>query len=378
MTTFGIDITGILTACATLLATQDTPKLPHAQLAEALSTDLPTLPTLPPHRLRNNGKPLIPLKWDDIDDKRCWEWTRFSKLNIEYFVIILGIPDPFYTKKRNKIPGNLALTILLNRLSYPNRLCDLEWRYGIAATTLSTVINQLSEFVFDYWAEPLLTGFNSKLLTAGQLDSYASAIHSRGAPMNNIFGFMDVTFNCVSRPKEGQEASYSGYKKRHANKHNAIATPDGLIVHCSLPVEGRCADSTVLAYSKLEPLMEEHAFGAGKRRLFVYADPAYGVSNTIVSAAKEVQDLKPEEQEFYTALSRCRMCVEWGFGKVFNYFAFLDYDKNMRLYGSPVRRYFILAVFFTNLHTCLYGSVTSHTFKLAPPSLEEYLLTALG
>lgn len=97
-----------------------------------------------------------------------------------------------------------------------------------------------------------------------------------------------------------------------------------------------------------------------------------------MSAAKEVRNLEPVEQEFYTAMSRCRMCVEWGFGKVFNIFAFLDFDKNMRLHLSPVGKYFLIAVFFTNLHTCLHGSVTSHTFKLPPPSLEEYLLGAVN
>lgn len=299
----------------------------------------------------------------------------FSKLNIEYFVILLWIPDPFYTKKRNRVSGNIALTILLSRLAYPNRLCDLEDRFGIASQTLSSIINELSDFVFNEWAKPLLTGFNTRLLSPSRLDLYASAIRAQGSSIDNIYGFMDVTFICISRPQKGQEVNYNGYKKRHANKHNTITTPDGLIAHCSLPVEGRRADSAVLAHSGIEPLMEQYGKGVDGRQLFVYADPAYGLTDTIISAAKEVRDLEPAEQAFYTALSHCRMCVEWSFGKVFNNFAFLDFDKNIRLRLSPVGKYFLVSVFFTNVHTCLYGSVTSQTFKLTPPSLEEYLLT---
>lgn len=118
--------------------------------------------------------------------------------------------------------------------------------------------------------------------------------------------------------------------------------------------------------------METHARGVGGRRLFVYSDPAYGVTNTIISAAKEVRKLDPLECQFYTTLSKARVSVEWGFGKMFNLFGFLDFPCSQRLYLSPIGQWFLLGVLFTNAHTCLYSSITSHVFNMSPPSLEEY------
>ncbi|KAF8596928.1 hypothetical protein BDV93DRAFT_454102, partial [Ceratobasidium sp. AG-I] len=239
---------------------------------------------------------------------------------------------------------------------------------------ISTVTRELSEFIYDQWAAPLLTQFNKNLLTPERLDLYAATIHAHGCPMDRIWGFMDVTYDFCSRPGNNlQEAMYSGYKKAHGFKYNAVATPDGMIAHCSIPVEGRRADGGVLDISQLTDLLEDHAFGVGGRRLFVYADSAYGVSNTIISAAKGLQKRSSTEREFYSHMARYRMCVEWAFGKVFNYFAALEFKRNRRLGQTAVGKQFFNAVLFTNAHTCLYGSVTSRTFHLAPPSLEEYL-----
>ena len=52
--------------------------------------------------------------------------------------------------------------------------------------------------------------------------------------------------------------------------------------------------------------------------------------------------------------------MEWGFGKISQLFAYLDFKKNLKL-------------LLINCHTCLYGSVTSSFFNVEPPSLEVYL-----
>jgi hypothetical protein len=73
-------------------------------------------------------------------------------------------------------------------------------------------------------------------------------------------------------------------------------------------------------------------------------------------------------------MSRMRICVEWGFGKLKTLWAFLDWSKKLKIYGSPVARYVEVCGFFTNCHTCLYGSTTSSYFLCIPPTLEEYLI----
>ena len=69
-----------------------------------------------------------------------------------------------------------------------------------------------------------------------------------------------------------------------------------------------------------------------------------------------------------------RVTVEWGFGKVIQIFAFLDYfKKNQKLLWQQVSRMYKVAVLLTNCHTCLYGGNNSQYFNINPPQLEEYL-----
>ena len=64
-------------------------------------------------------------------------------------------------------------------------------------------------------------------------------------------------------------------------------------------------------------------------------------------------------------MSQVRVSVEWGFGKICQIFAYLDF--------KPVGKYYLVGTILINCHTCLYGSVTSSFFNLEPPPLEVYL-----
>jgi hypothetical protein len=72
-------------------------------------------------------------------------------------------------------------------------------------------------------------------------------------------------------------------------------------------------------------------------------------------------------------MSKVRICVEWGFGKIVNLWAFLDFKKNLQLYSQPVATYYSVMAMITNCHTCLYGGQTSEFFDCKPVELEEYL-----
>lgn len=76
-------------------------------------------------------------------------------------------------------------------------------------------------------------------------------------------------------------------------------------------------------------------------------------------------------------MSKVRECVEWGFVKIVNLWAFLDFSKNLQMFSSPIASYYTVMAFLTNCHTCLYGGQTSQFFECAPPTLEEYYLQLL-
>lgn len=80
-----------------------------------------------------------------------------------------------------------------------------------------------------------------------------------------------------------------------------------------------------------------------------------------------------DEQEFNTRMSKVRTCVEWGFGKICQNVAYLDFKKNLNILLQPVGKFYLVACILINCHTCLYGSQTTTYFNLEPPSLETYL-----
>lgn len=107
--------------------------------------------------------------------------------------------------------------------------------------------------------------------------------------------------------------------------------------------------------------------------MYIYGDPAYGTTDTVISGLK-VETLLEEEQEFNMQMSKIRQCVEWSFGKLFNNWKFLKDTKNLKLQVSPISKYFLIAVLLTNAHTSIYGSQTSTYFQHPPPSLAEYFI----
>lgn len=289
-------------------------------------------------------------------------------------VSVLDIPSPIKTpKSRRSFTPFEALVILLSRLSYPCQLDMLTERFHISKSAISECINELSCFLTEKWAIPLLS-FNPGRLTHARLDLFASVIASRGCPMDNIWGFLDVTIKMVCRPGWEQKELYSGYAKGHCLKYQAVVTPDGLISCCSLPLPGRRADGACLRRSGLEPLLEKHAFGVGGRRLLLWGDLAYGRSEVIASGEKEVGRMPPVDQMFFKEMAKYRQCVEWAFGKVSALFAFNNYSPNLKLHLSPIGSYFLVSVLLSNAHTCIYGSETSHFYSLQPPTLEDYFV----
>ncbi|KAG0137529.1 hypothetical protein HOY82DRAFT_460430, partial [Tuber indicum] len=67
-----------------------------------------------------------------------------------------------------------------------------------------------------------------------------------------------------------------------------------------------------------------------------------------------------------------RMSVEWGFGKMMQYFEFNNLQKNMKVELSPAGAYYFSSTLLTNCHTCYYGSKTGFSFECSPPSIREY------
>ena len=114
-----------------------------------------------------------------------------------------------------------------------------------------------------------------------------------------------------------------------------MVTPNGLIANSFGPVEGRRHDAFILGVSGLLPQLRKITKPDGEPYV-VYGDPAYGMSAHVISPFKGAH-LTQLQQQFNRLMSEVRVCVEWGFGKIIQYFAYLDFCKNLKVLLQPVR-----------------------------------------
>ncbi|CAH3163303.1 unnamed protein product, partial [Porites lobata] len=288
---------------------------------------------------------------------------RFGKDDILHLCEALELPE-FYTGHQGSVfTGIEALMVMLRRLAYPNRLCDLVDIFGRAEPELSIIVDDI------------YTRFNHLLssLDLTWLDPahFAQVIHQKGAPLDQCWGFIDGTAQQIARPLRNQQIMFSGHKRIHCIKFQSVMAPNGLIAHLYGPLEGKRHDAFMLGVSGLLPQLERITKPDGEPYV-VYGDPAYGISRHIIAPFRGAH-LTPLQQQFNSDMSKVRASVEWGFGKISQYFAYLDFHKNLKVLLQPVRKYYAVGALLANCHTCLYGSVTSSFFELEPPSLEVYL-----
>lgn len=151
----------------------------------------------------------------------------------------------------------------------------------------------------------------------------------------------------------------------------SVIAPNGVIAHLFGPIEGKRHDAFMLGASGILPQLETITKPNGEPYV-VYGDPAYGISRNVIAPFRGAV-LSPLEQQFNFEMSKVRASVEWGYGKIKQYFAYLDFHKNLKILLQPVAKYYAIGALMSNCHTCLYGSVTTSFFDLEPPSLERYL-----
>lgn len=137
------------------------------------------------------------------------------------------------------------------------------------------------------------------------------------------------------------------------------------------PVEGRRHDTFMLGVSGLSDKLRQFQKPNGQPYV-IYGDPAYGLSRNILAPFRGAQ-LTAAQKQFNSDMSKVRVSVEWGFGKICQNFAYLDFKKNLRILVQPIGKFYLVACILINCHTCLYGSLTGTFFDLDPPSLETYL-----
>ena len=291
----------------------------------------------------------------------------------------LDLPGYIVTPSRYVFDPVEALGLTLARFRSAGDQYELSMLYNRTQSAISEIVNFVVTYVDNRWSD-LLDFDHDHLLSPTNLEKYAAAIHRAGAPMDSIWGFIDCTIRRIARPTKWQRAAYSGHKKFHALKFQAIMLPNGMFGHLFGPEEGRRNDNHLLAKSKILETCAAHAVREGtdentpaqERYLQIFGDPAYGVSNQIISPYAGAGDRTEEEREWNAKMAAVRIEVEHGFGIVSNTWPFLNAGWKMHVYRSPCGRYYRAGVLFTNALNCMRYNQVAQYFNCEPPSLLEY------
>ena len=197
---------------------------------------------------------------DDLENDECIANFRFEKEDLWHLADALSLPRDGFSCSNGTRSGALeALCIFSRRHCYPCRYLDLIPMFGRSVHELRLINNTFLNFMYTRWSH-LLQTMNQPWLSPLNLELYADKIHSKGAALNNCWGFVDGTVQPVCRPGSNQRILYNGHKRVHSIKFQAVSAPNGLCAHLSGPFEGKKHDSSMLHDSGLLPQLEQHSF----------------------------------------------------------------------------------------------------------------------
>lgn len=291
----------------------------------------------------------------------------------------LEIPEYIVTPSQYAFDNIEALALTLARFRTAGDQYEMSTTYCRSQSAISEIVNYVVTFIDSQWSH-LLDFDHTNLLSPHNLETYAAAIHGAGAPLTGVWGFIDCTIRRIARPSQWQRVAYSGHKKYHALKFQAIMLPNGLFGHLFGPEPGRHNDNHLLNKSNLLETCAEFAVRDGtdentapeERFLQIFGDPAYGVSNQIISPFAGAGQRTEAELEWNAAMASVRIEVEHGFGVVGNNWPFLNAGWKMHLNSSPVGRYYRAGVLLSNALTCLNENQISRYFNCQPPDIFAY------
>jgi hypothetical protein len=291
----------------------------------------------------------------------------------------LHIPDSIENTNRYQFPGLEVFALLCARFKTGHGLYWLTNRYRWSRSWITTAINTLTTLLDERWLH-LLDFDHKHLLHPDRLAEAAKAIHRAGALLKTVCMFVDVKALDICRSGLHQRQCYHGHSCTHCLKYQAATLPNSMVGHLFGPLEGRRNDNKLIEESGLLKKMKLYAVQPGsslddpvKDRYFqLYGDAAYMFNTQIMRPYDTAFEEDSDKRAWNVLMSRCRMAVKHLFGIVSQHWPFFDQTKQLRLFLSPVGRYYRVGVLLTNAMNCLHPNQISQFFDLKPPTLREY------
>lgn len=158
---------------------------------------------------------------ESLSNKDCVKMFHFDKDDIWLLHELLRCPEQWQGYNGTVAHGIEGICILLRRLSYPNRWCELKSVFGRKEPEMSIIYTEVQNHTFDTF-DHLVTSLDQPWLTAPFLHQYAHVINAKGAPLTHCFGFVDGTVRAMCRPIHHQREVYNGHKRCHGVKFQSI------------------------------------------------------------------------------------------------------------------------------------------------------------
>ena len=178
---------------------------------------------------------------DELRRSFCFERDAIGE-----FIGLLGVPHDLRPVRGRRFGGEEAFLLLLRRLGRRERSFHLAQVFGRSLSPISKMYDVVLDHVFKH-AMPTMRWE----IWEDHLPSFAIVLPARGCPNGHCFGFIDGTLFTICRPTYGQEAMYSGGKRRHKVKHHCVVLPNFLIGDWFGLAVGRVHDSLVVADSNM-------------------------------------------------------------------------------------------------------------------------------
>ena len=371
------------------------------------------------HRAMRRSVPetQAPLDPFDVPDSKFHKLYYFKREDVVELARLMEVPEKMRVPlNRCCVPGVWALLYLLYRYHTGGKHDVCAFHFHISVAKYCSTVLAMEDFLFARYACHLGT-FHPGICNRPRLSAYAKAVAKKGCPWERIWAFIDGSKWEICRPSGEevlQQAAYTGKDKMHCVAIQMVLSPGGMIQHLLGGQPGRDNDLNLLDTSDILQIFDDNP-GMLQRRywlvdcccamlvtvcctclrfsLLPHCTPVHFIVDTFRTTRgmhyKLLGDsiyvpsrwmdcplwgeLSEAEHRFNRNVSRVRIAVEWGFGRVLNTFPHLQWARRLRLRNGGVNITYSVAAFLCNVANCIYGGLCSTYFECDPPELADYL-----
>ena len=137
------------------------------------------------------------LQVDMLSDEDFVKFFRFSRQDFDKLLVGLKFPANVKLEDRSKVSGTECLMILLRRLAYPARYCDLGHIFGRSNTAMSLIFNHALDHIYEKCKH--LLAFDWERLDTAYLEDMCAINRRAGSLLPDCVGYIEGTVRPICK-----------------------------------------------------------------------------------------------------------------------------------------------------------------------------------